>query len=111
MYQNISEQSIHQYFGDDEPEMITEMIHLILDTNIKDLKELDSFYQQGDLTTIKKRCHKAKPTMVYIGATQTKIVLEEIEKNPGNYHELNNHLQAQLSLIETELNQFLEKFN
>ncbi len=40
MNQFISEQSIYQYFGDDDPEMIKEMIQIILATNINDLKEL-----------------------------------------------------------------------
>lgn len=111
MYQIISEQSIYQYFGDDDPEMIREMIHIILDTNIKDLKELGSFYDDGDYVTIKKRCHKAKPSMSYIGAIKTRKTLEEIEANLENSAPLNESLQEQIRLIETELNTFVSGIN
>ena len=108
MYQFISEQSIFQYFGDDEPEMIKEMLEIILATNIKDLKELDEFHSKGDLSTVKKRCHKAKPTMSYIGAQKTRKLLEEMESRPDDYATLNKGLQSHLTNIETEINQFLE---
>lgn len=111
MYQIISEQSIYQYFGDDDPEMIREMIQIIIDTNIKDLKELGSFYDDGDFITIKKRCHKAKPSMSYIGAIKTRKTLEEIEANIENSSYLNDSLQEQIQLIETELNLFVSRIN
>lgn len=108
MYQYISEQSIYNYFGEDEPELIREMIHVILETNIKDLKELDILHKQDDFALIKRRCHKAKPTMIYIGAQKTRKILEEFEKNLDKYQVLNESLQAHLIGIETELNQFLK---
>lgn len=108
MYQFISEQSIFQYFGEDEPEMIREMVEIIIATNIKDLKELDVFHSKGDLLTVKKRCHKAKPSMSYIGAQKTRKLLEEIESRPDDYTALNEGLQTHLTNIETELNQFLK---
>jgi HPt (histidine-containing phosphotransfer) domain-containing protein len=111
MYQLISEQSIYQYFGDDDPGMIREMIQIILDTNIKDLKELGSFYQGGDFVTIKKRCHKAKPSMSYIGAIKTRKTLEEIEADLENSALLNESLQEQIKVIEAELKQFVETIN
>ncbi|MGM0946149.1 MAG: Hpt domain-containing protein [Bacteroidota bacterium] len=107
MYQIISEQAIYQYFGDDDPEMIREMIQIILDTNIHDLKELKDFYAQNDFKTIKKRCHKAKPSMSYIGALKTRKILEEIEANLENSAELNEDLQKDIKIIESELAQFL----
>ncbi len=111
MYQIISEQSIYQYFGDDDPEMISEMIQIILNTNIKDLKELGLFYDKGDYVTIKKRCHKAKPSMSYIGAIKTRKTLEEIEANLENSAPLNESLQEQIRLIETELSIFVSGIN
>lgn len=111
MYHLISEQSIYQYFGDDDPDMIREMIQIILDTNIKDLKELNSFYESGDFTSIKKRCHKAKPSMSYIGAIKTRKTLEEIESDLENSAPLNVSLQDQLRLIESELNKFISAIN
>ena len=59
MYQLINESAIYQYFGDDDLDMVRSMISIILETNIHDLKELNSFYQDKDFETIKKRCHKA----------------------------------------------------
>ena len=111
MYHLISEQSIYQYFGDDDPGMIREMIQIILDTNIRDLKELGSFYESGDFATIKKRCHKAKPSMSYIGANKTRKTLEEIEANLENSAPLNASLQDQLRLIENELTEFISAIN
>ena len=111
MYQLISEQSIYQYFGDDDPDMIREMIQIIIDTNIKDLKELGMFYDDGDYSTIKKRCHKAKPSMSYIGAIKTRKTLEEIEANLENSAYLNDSLQEQIQLIESELNLFVSRIN
>ena len=107
MYQIINEQSIYQYFGEDDPEMTREMIQIILDTNIKDLKELDGFYEQKDFAAIKKRCHKAKPTMSYIGALKSRKLLEEIEANLESSENLNKSLQGHLNLIIEELNDFL----
>ncbi|GAA0879626.1 hypothetical protein GCM10009119_25940 [Algoriphagus jejuensis] len=107
MYQLISEQSIYQYFGDDDPGMIREMIQIILDTNIKDLKALESFYTSGDFASIKKRCHKAKPSMSYIGAIKTRKTLEEIEANLESSAPLNESLQAQIKIIEAELTKFV----
>ncbi len=111
MYQIISEQSIYQYFGDDDPDMVREMIQIILDTNIRDLKDLSSLYSGSDFDTIKKRCHKAKPSMSYIGAIKTRKTLEEIEANLENSATLNESLQEQLRLIEAELNMFLSGIN
>ncbi|MEN2283025.1 Hpt domain-containing protein [Algoriphagus sp. SE2] len=108
MYQIISEQSIYQYFGDDDPEMTRDMLRIILDTNIRELKELDKFYASKDFETIKKRCHKAKPTMSYIGAMSSRKILEEIEKNLESSEELYSSLQEQLDLITLELKKFIE---
>jgi hypothetical protein len=109
MYQLISEQSIYQYFGDDDPDMVKTMIQIILDTNIPDLKELTDFYEKNDFVTIKKRIHKAKPTMSYIGALSTKKLMESIEENVQDSLHLNKQLQSNLITIEKELREFLEK--
>jgi HPt (histidine-containing phosphotransfer) domain-containing protein len=111
MYQLISEKSIYQYFGDDDPDMIREMIEIILTTNIKDLKELESFYGIQDFATIKKRCHKAKPSMSYIGALSVRKTLEQMEEQLETSHALNSVLQNQLGILENELTNFLSKLN
>jgi hypothetical protein len=108
MYQLISEQSIYQYFGDDDPDLIKSMIQIILTSNIKDLKELSLFYDSNDYITIKKRIHKAKPSMSYIGAQSTRRIIEKIEENVEDSLALNLELQSNLSLIEKELLAFLD---
>ncbi len=109
MYNLISEQSIYQYFGDDDPDMIRTMIQIILDTNIQDLKNLMAFYDAGDFDKIKKQVHKSKPTMSYIGAQTSRKLLEEIEGNIENFLVLNTELQSNLTIIEEELQAFLKK--
>jgi len=109
MYNYINEKSIYQYFGDDDLDMVKSMITIILETNIHDLKELGIFYKQSDFETIKKRCHKAKPSMSYIGALESKKLLEAIESNLENSTELNTKLQANLVAIEQELLEFMKK--
>ena len=108
MYQLISEQSIYQYFGDDDPDMIRDMIQIILETNVHDLKELGDFYETKEFEIIKKRCHKAKPSMSYIGAIKTRKLLEEIEADIPNSLPLNAKLQNHLLTIEDELKKFVK---
>lgn len=108
MYQLIDEKSILQYFGDDDPEMLKVMVQIIIDVNINELKELDHFYQISDYQSIKKRCHKSKPSMSYIGADKTRKILEEIESDLENSHKLNRTLQGQLIILEDELIKFMD---
>ncbi|WP_026945758.1 Hpt domain-containing protein [Algoriphagus marincola] len=109
MYQYISEASIYQYFGDDDPEMIRDMIQIILDTNVQDLQELPKFLENRDFETIKKRCHKAKPSMSYIGAMKTRKLLEKIEENLENSKEEIDELHGHMDEIKRELLDFLKE--
>lgn len=111
MYQLIDVKSILQYFGDDDPEMLKVMVQIIIDVNINELKELDHFYKISDFQTIKKRCHKSKPSMSYIGANKTRKILEDIESDLENSHKLNRTLQDQLLILEDELNKFMNTTN
>jgi len=111
MYQLIDEKIIIQYFGDDDPEMLKEMVQIIIDINIHELKGLDHFYKISDYHTIKKYCHKSKPSMSYIGAELTKKILEDIESNLENSHQLNKTLQSHLVIIEDELTRFMNSTN
>ncbi len=111
MYQLINEKTILQYFGDDDPVMLREMVQIIIDINLKELKELDQFYLISDFSTIKKRCHKSKPSMSYIGALKTRKILEDIESDIENSLELNETLQSQLLVIEAELIKFMNATN
>ncbi|MCR9015745.1 Hpt domain-containing protein [Aquiflexum gelatinilyticum] len=108
MYQLISPQTIFQYFGDDDKEMLQEMIQIILDSNLKDLKDMDELYQAEDFALIKRRCHKAKPSLSYIGAIQTRKILESIEADLENSQEQFKHLLHDIEIIEKELHTFLD---
>lgn len=109
MYDLINAQTIFQYFGDDDKEMIREMIQIILDTNLHDLKQLDVHYDEKDFVTIKKKCHKAKPSMSYIGAVDTRKMLEAIEADLENSYSIYISLKQNIEVIEKELNDFLVK--
>lgn len=109
MYELINAQTIFQYFGDDDNEMIREMIQIILDTNLHDLKQLDVHYDEKDYVMVKKKCHKAKPSMSYIGAVDTRKMLEAIEADLENSYPIYTTLKSNIELIEKELKDFLEK--
>ncbi|MCH7412174.1 Hpt domain-containing protein [Belliella sp. R4-6] len=109
MYQYINPQSIFQYFGDDDKEMIREMIQIILKTNLHELKQMQDQYDVNDFGTIQKKCHKAKPCMSYIGALETKKILEVINEDSENSLEHYQQLRSNIEIIEKELNDFLEK--
>lgn len=111
MYQLINEKTILQYFGDDDPVMLREMVQIIIDNNLKELKELNQLYPIAEFAAIKKRCHKSKPSMSYIGALKTRKILEDIESDVENSRELNVALQAHLAVIEDELIKFMETTN
>ena len=49
--------------------------------------------------------------MSYIGALTVRKTLEQIEENLENSHSLHLTLQSQLSIVETELTDFLSKLN
>ncbi|PRY90441.1 Hpt domain-containing protein [Mongoliibacter ruber] len=110
MYQLISPQTIIQYFGDDDEEMLREMIQIIIDTNLHDLKLLEPYYKKEDFAVIKKKCHKAKPSMSYVGAMKTRKLLEQIEGDLENSHSTYQELLKQIEIIEKELKTFLESF-
>jgi HPt (histidine-containing phosphotransfer) domain-containing protein len=108
MYQLISPQTIFQYFGDDDKEMLQEMIQIILDSNLKDLKHMDELYDSKDWALIKRRCHKAKPSLSYIGAIQTRKILESIESDLENSYGQFKELLHDINIIESELHVFLD---
>ncbi|MCH7400352.1 Hpt domain-containing protein [Belliella kenyensis] len=107
MYQIVVPQTIFQFFGEDDVEMIKEMVQIIIDTNIQDLKKLDEFYNDENYDLIKRKCHKAKPSMSYIGAIQTRKLLESIEEDLENSQSTYELLKSDLEIIEKELKEFL----
>lgn len=109
MNEFINPQTIFQYFGDDDKEMIREMIQIILDTNLYDLKQLDVHYEEKDYLTVKKKCHKVKPSMSYIGAIDSRKMLESIEADLENSYPIYMSLKRNIEMIEIELKDFLAK--
>ncbi len=107
--QLISQEVIYQHFGEDDPEIILEIIELIQNTHLVDLKELNQLFNHRDFSTIKKRCHKAKPSMNYLGAFLIAKTLDEIETQGENSGSLIQELQVQLVILELELIEFLSK--
>ncbi|EKB48826.1 Hpt domain-containing protein [Cecembia lonarensis] len=108
MYQLISPQTIIQYFGDDDKEMLQEMVQIILDTNLNDLKHLHPHYEEKDFSSIKKKCHKAKPSMSYVGAVETRKLLEKIESDLENSRPTYEVLLEHIHIIDKELKHFLD---
>ncbi|MCH7410900.1 Hpt domain-containing protein [Belliella sp. DSM 111904] len=107
MYNIVVPQTIYQFFGDDDVEMIKEMVQIIIDTNVQDLKEMDQYYDSKEYDIIKRKCHKAKPSMSYIGAIKTRKLLESIEEELENSRPTYDLLKKDLEIIEFELKDFL----
>jgi HPt (histidine-containing phosphotransfer) domain-containing protein len=84
------------------------MIQIILDSNLKDLKSMDVLYEAEDYALIKRRCHKAKPSLSYIGAIQTRKILESIEADLENSKNQFQNLLHDIEIIEKELKTFLD---
>ena len=64
---------------------------------------MDELYEAEDYALIKRRCHKAKPSLSYIGAIQTRKILESIEADLENSQEQFKHLLHDIEIIEKEL--------
>jgi len=109
--QLINQDVIYQHFGKDDPEGIREILELIQGTHLLDLKALTKIYQNGDFSTIKKRCHQAKPSMNYLGAYEVTKTLEEIETQDENSGALIQKLHTQMVILELELAEFLSKLH
>lgn len=110
MYNFINVKTIHEYLGEDNQDLIIEMVGLILQINLTELEELPQFYKQNDLETIKKRCHKAKPSLSYIGASSTLELIEQIELNLTDSRAINDRLQENIREIREELKHFIQSF-
>lgn len=94
--------------GEDNPDLIKQLIGLILDINLLELEELPKYYRRMDIESIKKKCHKAKPSLSYIGAVSTLELVEEIEQNPNDSKPINDILQDNIKMIREELNHYLQ---
>lgn len=107
MYKVIKPEIIYHFFENDH-QMINEMLDLILQTNIHDLRNLLPYFEQKEFLQVKKRCHKSKPSMSYLGATSVRRTLETIEKDVENKFITNYpQLLDQLQELEEEMKTFL----
>lgn len=108
MYKYIDEATIYNYLGKDNPELIRELLGLVLSINLVELEELPEFYKKEDFATVKKRVHKAKPSLSYIGAEKTLELIHKIEENLQASAPTNELLQEHVQTIRQELNTFIE---
>jgi len=108
MYKQIKPDMIYHYF-DQDIELIHEIIELVLELNVQDLKNLMPLYQEGEISQIKKKFHKSKPVFSLLGATNVNkniVVLEHglDEQFPEKYAAFLETLEE----LEQELHSFLK---
>ncbi|MHA7128588.1 Hpt domain-containing protein [Algoriphagus namhaensis] len=108
MYQSIDEDTIYNYLGRDNPDLIRELLGLILSVNLRELEELQELYPKEDYSTIKKRVHKSKPSLSYVGASKALELVHQIEEDLENSAPLNEELQAQVKRIRVDIQLFLD---
>lgn len=110
MYILIEPERIFHFF--DDAETINEMLQLILLTNVSELKGLQQIFDSGDYEKTRKKCHKSKPTMLYLGAIGMRDSLEKLEQNiPGQFNTHYPVFLKELELLETEVKAFLKEIN
>lgn len=111
MYKLIKPDMIYHFF-DHDTELIYEVVELVLEISIQDLKNLDHYHRNKEFYTIKKKFHKSKPMLSYLGARVIINNIEHIEKNiEKKFPYYYNTLLHQLEALEKELKIFLEKIN
>lgn len=110
MYTLIEPERIFYFF--DDVDTVNDMLHLILLTNVVELKGLQQIYDSGDYEKTRKTCHKSKPTMLYLGAASVRDSLEKLERNiPTEFNTLYPAFLAELDLLENEIRAFLNDVN
>lgn len=111
MYKQIKPDMIYHYF-DQDIELIYEIIELVIDLNIQDLKNLMPLYELGEIQAIKQKFHKSKPVLGFLGASGINRLIETIELDiksqfPKYYDELFQLLRE----LETDLQSFLKRIH
>ncbi|MDN3689980.1 Hpt domain-containing protein [Cyclobacterium jeungdonense] len=111
MYKQIKPDMIYHYF-DQDLELIYEIIELVIDLNIQDLKNLMPLYDLGETTAIKQKFHKTKPVFGFLGATGINEHIEKIEADiPGLFPVYYQELLKKLFELEDDLHSFLKKIH
>ncbi|EPR71657.1 hypothetical protein [Cyclobacterium qasimii] len=108
MYKQIKPDMIYHYF-DQDIELIHEIIELVLELNVQDLKNLMPLYQDGEINQIKKKFHKSKPVFSLLGANNVNknIVILENNINTEFSEKYPAFLEA-LNELEQDLHSFLK---
>lgn len=78
------------------------------------LLELEEYYHTGDVELFRKKIHKIKPVLSYVGLTKLTAKAETIEKNclgttdvsalAEQYTEFKNELNEMIPVVENDLN-------
>ncbi|SEI85425.1 hypothetical protein SAMN05192553_101548 [Cyclobacterium xiamenense] len=109
MYKQIKPDMIFHYF-DQDIELINEILELVMDLNIQDLKQLMPLYDLGEIAAIKQKFHKSKPVFGFLGASGVNQHIEKIEEDIQNKFPIHhNELLVLLDELETDLQDFLKK--
>lgn len=111
MYKQIKPDMIYHYF-DQDLDLIYEIIELVIDLNIQDLKTLMPLYDLGEMNAIKQKFHKTKPVFGFLGATGINDHIEKIESDiPSLFPVYYEELLKKLFELEVDLHSFLKKIH
>jgi hypothetical protein len=111
MYKQIKPDMIYYYF-DQDTKLMHEIVELVLELNVQDLKNLMPLYKEGDVNLIKKKFHKSKPVFSLLGATNVNNSISAVEHNINdNFSEKYHQFLVKLDELEMDLQSFLKKSN
>jgi len=111
MYKQIKPDMIYYYF-DQDIKLMHEIVELVLELNVQDLKNLMPLYKEGDVNLIKKKFHKSKPVFSLLGATNVNNSIAAVENNlNNNFSEKYHQFLVNLDELEMDLQSFLKKSN
>ena len=109
MYKQIKPDMIYHYF-DQDTELIHEIIELVLELNVQDLKNLMPLYEEGQISIIKKKFHKSKPVFSLLGANNLNKSISALEYDiDDQFLEKYPFLLKNLNELEEDLNSFLKR--
>ncbi len=108
MYKQIKPDMIYHYF-DRDIELIHEIIELVLELNVQDLKNLMPLYLEGEISQIMKKFHKSKPVFSLLGAGNVNKNIVILENNlDERFPEKYPAFLKSLDELEQDLHSFLK---
>jgi len=100
------------YYFDQDTKLMHEIVELVLELNVQDLKNLMPLYKEGDVNLIKKKFHKSKPVFSLLGATNVNNSISAVVHNINdNFSEKYHQFLVKLDELEMDLQSFLKKSN